>query len=127
MKKHTNYKLHAKIATIVTIVTSHASRLSRVTLFCFSALLLFSLLLSCKKEIDEKSKPEIPDETSTYWENDYLRYLLKGNVKTVTEYSEYGKDNGSFKKLSFDQNGNLKEDAIRKDAHCISQTRNRNS
>ena len=70
----------------------------------------FSLLLSCKKEIDEKSKPEIPDETSTYWENDYLRYLLKGNVKTVTEYSEYGKDNGNFKKLSFDQNGNLKED-----------------
>ena len=79
-------------------------------LFCFSALLLFSLLLSCKKEIDEKSKPEIPDETSTYWENDYLRYLLKDKVKTVTEYSEYGMDNGNFKKLSFDQNGNLKED-----------------
>jgi len=67
---------------------------------------------SCKPVIEEEPKSEIPDETSTYWENDYSRFQLKGNVKTMSESYSDGKSSGSFKKLSFDQKGNLIEDVV---------------
>jgi len=82
--------------------------------FLFTAVLL--TLLSCKKDNDRNSNGEIPDETSSYWEDDYRRECLHGKVKSVIEYSSEEQLNAGFytQKL-FDQNGNRVEDANYKD------------
>jgi antitoxin component YwqK of YwqJK toxin-antitoxin module len=74
--------------------------------------LSMNTFMSCKK--DKNEPPDIPggdDETSTYWEDDYRRFFLFDKVKTVIERDDYNDDLGQYRKMSFDQNGNMLEDA----------------
>ena len=68
--------------------------LAAATLTFFAA-----LVITCKKGGDPS---DIPDGTSSYWENDYRRNSLVDGVKTVTEWSEYKE---KIATVSFDSNG----------------------
>ena len=84
----------------------------KITGLAAIALLMLSaatLMNSCSK--DELDNPEsgISTETSSFWESDYRRHSLNDRVKTVIE-QDGGDISYRYRKMTFDQKGNLLED-----------------